>query len=93
MSVLLIATLDTKGREHQFVADCISQNGFQAYLIDVGTGGEPQVMPYMSREAVAKLGGIRMETFQKDRQTAITAMSEAAPKVLLRLIEQNKIHG
>lgn len=92
-TIAVIGTLDTKGREHQFVADCISQSGHQAYLIDVGTGAEPQVIPYMTREAVAQVGGINLEAFRNDRGQAVAAMSLAAPKVLLKLLEQHKIHG
>jgi uncharacterized protein (UPF0261 family) len=92
-TIAVIGTLDTKGREHQFVADCISQSGHQAYLIDVGTGAEPQVIPYMTREAVAQVGGINLDSLRNDRGQAVAAMSQAAPKVLLKLIEQRKIHG
>ncbi|MEI6714608.1 MAG: Tm-1-like ATP-binding domain-containing protein [Verrucomicrobiota bacterium] len=92
-TIAVIGTLDTKGREHQFIADCISQSGHQAYLIDVGTGGEPQVNPYMTREAVASVGGINLNSFGNNRDLAVNAMCEAAPKALLKLIEQHKIHG
>lgn len=92
-TIAVIGTLDTKGREHQFIADCISQSGHQAYLIDVGTAGEPQVNPYMTREAVASVGGINLNSFGNNRDLAVNAMCEAAPKALLKLIDQHKIHG
>jgi uncharacterized protein (UPF0261 family) len=92
-TIAVIGTLDTKGREHQFVADCISQSGHQAYLIDIGTGGDPQVIPYMSREAVVSMGGLSPDVLRKDREQAGAAMGEAAARVLLKLIEQRKIHG
>ncbi|MEK0445851.1 MAG: hypothetical protein RLZZ399_1172 [Verrucomicrobiota bacterium] len=92
-TIAVIGTLDTKGREHQFVADFISQSGHQAHLIDVGTGGEPQVIPYMSREAVAQMGGMDPGLFEQGREAAEAAMSQAASKVLLSLMEQKKIHG
>jgi uncharacterized protein (UPF0261 family) len=92
-TIAVIGTLDTKGREHQYVADCISQSGHQAHLIDVGTGADPQVIPYLSREAVAAAAGLDLASLRKDRGLAVAAMSEAAPKVLLKLIEQKKIHG
>ena len=44
-TIAVLGTLDTKGTEHAFVAERIREHGHQVLLIDVGTGGPPQVTP------------------------------------------------
>ncbi|MFM8435708.1 MAG: Tm-1-like ATP-binding domain-containing protein, partial [Planctomycetia bacterium] len=56
-TIAVLGTLDTKGREHAFVAERIRARGHATLLIDVGTGGPPQVPPDISREEVAAAGG------------------------------------
>lgn len=92
-TIAVIGTLDTKGREHQFIADFISQSGHQAHLIDIGTGGEPQVVPYMTRDAVLHAGKVDPSLLKQEREAALAAMSKAVTAVLLKLIEQHKIQG
>ena len=52
-NIAVIGTLDTKGREHAFVADRIRSHGHTPLLIDVGTHEDPQVTPDVTREEVA----------------------------------------
>ena len=52
-AIYVVATMDTKGHEAQFVADAISKAGGSALTVDVGTQGEPVVPPGISREIVA----------------------------------------
>jgi len=92
-TIAVLGTLDTKGVEHQFVADCISRHGHQALLIDVGTLSAPQVNPHLSREAVAEIANLDLSTLGDDRGKAMEAMTLAAPQVLSKLFQQGKIHG
>ena len=92
-TIAVLGTLDTKGVEHQFVADCISRHGHQALLIDVGTLSAPQVNPHLSREAVAEMANLDLSTLGDDRGKAMEAMTLAAPQVLSKLFQQGKIHG
>lgn len=92
-TIAVLGTLDTKGAEHQFVADCIVQHGHQALLIDVGTGGEPQVKPHLTRQSVAEMAGMDLGVIQKDRGKAVEFMSQAAPKVLSTLRGSGRIQG
>ena len=57
-TIAVLGTLDTKGIEHAFLAERIRARGHQVLLIDVGTLGEPQVKPDVSRAEVALAGGI-----------------------------------
>jgi uncharacterized protein (UPF0261 family) len=91
-TIAVLGSLDTKGAEHQFVADCISRQGHQALLIDVGTQGTPQVNPHISREAVSNTAELGLASLD-DNLARQEAMSLAAPILLSTLFSQGKIHG
>jgi uncharacterized protein (UPF0261 family) len=57
-SVFVIATMDTKGRETAFVADCVGAAGNSAAAVDVG-GKDPPVVPAPLRPRVEAAGSIR----------------------------------
>lgn len=56
MTIAVLGTLDSKGHEHQFVADIIRKLGHTPLLIDVGSGDDPQVTPDITRFQVAEIG-------------------------------------
>lgn len=43
--LLIIATLDTKGREAEFVRDCARGLGTDPILMDIGILGDPPFIP------------------------------------------------
>jgi uncharacterized protein (UPF0261 family) len=95
MTIAVLGTLDSKGAEHGFVADLIRAKGHKPLLIDVGTGGEPTVKPDITRDEVARAGGINLSELmaRKDRGECVTAMSAAAPILVSQLAAAGKIHG
>ena len=94
-TIAVLGTLDSKGAEHAFVADLIRAHGHTPLLIDVGTGAEATVKPDVTRHEVAAAAGLDLEAViaRKDRGEAVTAMSQAAPKLLSKLQSEGKIHG
>lgn len=94
-TIAILGTLDSKGEEHAFVAEIIRSHGHVAFLIDVGTGGEPTVQPNITRFQVAESAGLDLAPIiaKKDRGEAVTAMSQAAPVLLSRLHREGKIDG
>lgn len=94
-TIAVLGTLDTKGIEHAFVAECIRARGHAAILIDVGGQAEPQVHADISREEVAKAGGIDLPALRAkaDRGAMVEAMAAAAPALLTRLADEGRIHG
>jgi uncharacterized protein (UPF0261 family) len=94
-TIAILGTLDTKGREHAFVAERIRGRGHQTLLIDVGTGAEPAVTPDVPRAAVAAAGGIDLAAIaaRGDRGECVSAMAEAAPRLLERLVADGAIQG
>ena len=94
-TIAVLGTLDTKGREHSFVAERIRASGHGVLLIDVGTGAEPAVSPDIPRGAVAAAGGIALASLMArgDRGECVTAMAMAAPRLLERLAAEGRIQG
>ncbi len=76
--------LYSKGLEHAFVADCIRGHGHETILIDVGTGGPPQVQPDITRDQVAEVGGIGLEELmdRQDRGECITAFEQGCARAV-----------
>jgi uncharacterized protein (UPF0261 family) len=94
-TIAVLGTLDSKGAEHAFVAELIRARGHNTLLIDVGTGSEPTVTPDIDRFAVAAAGDFDLAALieRQDRGECVTAMSEAAPKLVAQLAADGKIHG
>ncbi len=94
-TIALLGTMDTKGDEHGFVAEQIRKRGHQTLVIDVGTVGEPQIRPDITRDEVAKLANIDLAAIvaKHDRGEAVAAMSIAAPAILVKLQAEGRIDG
>lgn len=95
MTIAVLGTLDSKGTEHQFVADLIRKNGHTPLLIDLGTGADPQVTPDITRFDVASAADLDLQTLidRNDRGECVVAMSKAAPIMLAKLAADGKIQG
>lgn len=94
-TIAVLGTLDTKGREHAFVAERIRDRGHAAVLIDVGTGGPPAVAADITRSEVAAAGGIDLPSLvaRGDRGECVGAMAAAAPALLARLAAEGRIQA
>ena len=55
--IVVLATLDTKGVEAQFLREHIEELGDTALVIDAGVIGEPACAADISRDEVAGEGG------------------------------------
>ena len=94
-TIAILGTLDSKAEEHSFMAERIRERGHNVALIDVGTGGEPQITPDYSRYEVAAATGVDLKSLieRHDRGACVVAMSEAAPIFLAQLVEAGTING
>lgn len=94
-TIAVLGTLDTKGEEHAYVADLIRARGHNTLLIDVGCLTPPVVKPDVTREEVAAAGHVDLVSLvaKKDRGESVAAMAHAAEKLLLKLVEEKRIHG
>jgi uncharacterized protein (UPF0261 family) len=60
-TVVVVATLDTKGQEAAFVRDQIAAWGVDTILIDPGILGSPSVAADISRQEIAEAAGTTLE--------------------------------
>jgi uncharacterized protein (UPF0261 family) len=92
--LLIVTTLDTKGREAAYVKHCVENLGVHPILMDVGTLGEPLCYPDITRDEVLRAAGYDLDSIKaKDRSTAVKAAQEGGAILARRLFEQDKIHG
>ncbi len=88
IKIAVLGTLDSKGHEHAFVAECLRQEGVEPMLIDVGTGGPPQVTPAITRDAI-----VPELTQPQDRGACVSQMVAQAPAFVAKLVDEKAIHG
>lgn len=94
-TVVLLGTLDTKGREYEFLREQVRAAGCAALLVDAGVVGEPQAVPDITADEVARAGGADRAVLAAagDRGAAVEAMSRGAAVVLERLHAAGSLHG
>ncbi len=95
MSVYLIGTLDTKGREIAFVRDLLSGYGIQTRVIDAGSQLPPAIVPDITREAVFHAAGTTIEAVQLkgDRGAAVTHAATGVANLIRELHAEGKVQG
>lgn len=94
-TIALLGTLDTKGREFDYIKQIIEKRGHKTILIDAGIMGPPMIHPDIPREEVALKGGSTIEELisKKDRGFAISLMSKGASTIVQELYKEGKIDG
>ena len=94
-TIVIISTLDTKGREATFLKGFIQERGHRVILLDTNTGGEASIPPDISAEEVAKAGGGDIEEIRKMKDTArvYSTMIEGAIKKVKTLLEKEDLDG
>ena len=94
-TIVVLATLDTKGREAQFVREQIEKLGHKALVVDTGVVGIPATKADVAREEVASAGGSSLAELLEDptREVAAPIMADGATKIMTQLAADGKIHG
>lgn len=91
-TVVVLATLDTKGPEVQYLREWIEGQGHRALVIDSSVTGEPAARSDISREEVADRGGKPMSELLRNptREEAAPVMTEGATKIVQALVAEGK---
>lgn len=92
--IVILGTLDSKGKEFKYIKDTIEAQGIETILIDAGVY-EAQITPDITNEEVAKASGNNLKDLRDagDRGKAVTAMMNGAKKVLEELHEAGNVGG
>lgn len=93
--IAILATLDTKGAEAQFLKAQLKQLGSKAWIVDLGVLGTPQGDADVTRKEVAKAGGTPLAELAKSptREAAAPVMIAGATALLARKVAAGKVHG
>jgi uncharacterized protein (UPF0261 family) len=91
-TILLIGTLDTKGREYEYVRDLIRDHGHQTLVLDAGILGEPTFTPDIAAIRTAEAGGGSLAELRerRDRGHALEIMGLGARALTKQLALDGK---
>lgn len=98
-NVVLVGTLDTKGREYAFVRDRLQAAGASVTVVDVGVLGEPGFAPDVSAASVAQAGGSQLAELRFSREgsdtraVALATMERGAVEVVRQLAAAGRLQG
>jgi uncharacterized protein (UPF0261 family) len=94
-TIVVVATLDTKGVEAGYLRERIEGHGDRALIVDAGVTGTPVIEPDISRERVAEAGGRALADLLKKptREIAAPVMAGGAKKIVQDLVEAGEVQG
>jgi uncharacterized protein (UPF0261 family) len=94
-TVVLVGTLDTKGREYDYLRERLRGHGVDTILVDGGVLAEPLAEPDISRKEVAAAAGADTRALAEagDRGAAVEAMARGAAEVARRLHAEGRLDG
>src|SRR3990172_2841230 len=95
ISIVVLATLDTRGREAQFLREQIKKAGCSPLLVDTGVTGQPATRADITREKVAEAGGTPLAKLLENpnREVAAPVMADGATKIVTDLQAKGKVHA
>lgn len=94
-TVVVVATLDTKGEEAAYVQDHITAWGLATLLIDPGVLAEPTVAADISRNEVAQAAGTSLQALlaRGDKGYAIATQTQGLCSIVTDLHARGRLHG
>ena len=94
-TIAILATLDTKDAEADFMRAQLEELGGRAHIVDIGVVGTPGIAADTSRAEVIAAGGGSLDELLKDptRAKANPFVVAGATKVLTELQQSGAIHG
>jgi uncharacterized protein (UPF0261 family) len=94
-TIVVLATLDTKGHEADYMRQQIEKFGDDALIVDTGVVGKPACHADITREEVAEAGGMPLAKIlsHPSRDIAAPVMANGATAIITRLVAEGKIHG
>jgi uncharacterized protein (UPF0261 family) len=93
-TVVLLGTLDTKGKEYEYLRDRLREQGVDVLVVDAGVF-EPQIEPDITQDDVAAAAGADLGALRAagDRGGAVEAMCRGSAEVAKRLHDEGRLDG
>ncbi len=93
--IAVLATLDTKGQEAEFLRKQLKALGSRALVVDMGVLGAPAARADVTRAEVARAGGATLTALRRDptREASQPVMAAGATKLLLQRLATGRLHG
>jgi uncharacterized protein (UPF0261 family) len=93
-TVVLLGTLDTKGKEYDYLRDRLREQGVDVVLVDAGVF-EPLAEADVPQQEVAAAAGEDVAALREagDRGAAVDAMGRGAAAIVARLHGEGRLHG
>jgi uncharacterized protein (UPF0261 family) len=98
-TIVIVATLDTRGDEVEFLKELIEKKGHSVITVDVGVMGSPYMPGDFTREEVAEAGGKSLQQLVEaanagaDRMQATDVMIAGARKIVADLHSGGRLDG
>lgn len=101
-TVAIVATLDTKGPEAEYLKSCVESTGYGTLVLDTGilSGKDlPSLVPDISADEIAAEGGeerdklVARSSEKGVRDRGIRAMAKGSAKILRRLYEEGRFRA
>ncbi|MCP4167390.1 MAG: UPF0261 family protein [Chloroflexi bacterium] len=94
-TIVVLATLDTKGREAEYLREQIAEYGDTALLVDTGVVGTPGARADITRSEVAEASGVPLTQLVENpsREVAAPVMAEGATRIVSQLVNEGKVQG
>ncbi|MGE5454756.1 MAG: Tm-1-like ATP-binding domain-containing protein [Methylocystaceae bacterium] len=93
--IVILGTLDTKGREHQYIKDVLTHCEEPVVVINAGIKGLPYFTPDIASDEVARAGGMELAELvrRNDRNLAVEVMAKGAAQVVQELVNRGGVAG
>jgi uncharacterized protein (UPF0261 family) len=93
-TVVLLGTLDTKGKEYDYLRARLREQGVDVVLVDAGVF-EPLVEADVGQAEVAAAAGVEIAALREagDRGAAVDAMGLGAAEIARRLHQEGRLDG
>ncbi|NPV87353.1 MAG: Tm-1-like ATP-binding domain-containing protein [Anaerolineae bacterium] len=93
--IAILASLDTKGREAEFLRSAVAAQGCTPLIVDTGVLGEPAAAAEIDRHRVAAAGGSSIAELIAggDKTHALLVMAQGAAALLLELLAKGELGG
>ena len=93
--IAVLATLDTKGQEAEYLRQQLKALGSRALVVDMGVIGTPAARADLTRAQVARAGGTSLTALRKSatREAAQPVMAAGATRLLRTRLDAGTLHA